>query len=654
MATASSLNAISSIINGQGLAQAPALVATIAAYQTKPALASYANAYVNSSIAGNVTSNIITQLNTIGATITSGHFLLDLYPGNISPTCSAPITPWSANLSLPVGSFFSANSKIYTVTGNIFSASFDSQVLGNSTIAGFSTLLNKQASLPFSSGMSGFANVFQQAYGYSQQVLDTVSSVKMLTGKKYKDTGVGYTGPVELVTGGIGQNGNLLANVISTWGTMYDIDNITKIHDPYVFGQHLLNQGFGYINGLSDQLTAVGLDITDLPNIPAVKTTVTQQDKTVTVSTFVGEVELPTIEEVTVTTPVTGNSPTVVVNIYKTVTGSNLQVIVNAANITSSTYSSGQITSLADYLDFKKIVNPELVPALTALNINTFEEFSRYLGTKVGQGKFKSWAELAAFLRSFETPALTTLPTGASTNILYDSTITNMTAQYGTGSGALGNPIMIDYLGACAGDPYAAQFANINANYDSLSSAVAVATQNLDQAVIDYCTAYLAYEADFNSNVPVGLTEPSISTITNNVAAVNSALSSIPNTYIVNNCNSLWYNMMNRLSTEVTNLNRASIYTFPAGTPMQLLGFAESIGQLASSKTEAESYQFFANIITNDLAGDTVRAVIAETINNKILNQAGISTFNDPDPRAKIYQSQTQNIPLSTYISRNK
>lgn len=659
MATAVALNATSSIINSQGLGASPALLANVTTYQANSPLASFANCYQNAGIASNVTANILTQLNSIGSTITSGHFLLDLYPGNVTPASSASITPWTANTVIATGSFISYLGKIYTTTGNVFGSSFDGNVIENCALTGFSGIVKKQAQLPFASGYTGFANIYQRAQGYSQQVFDTVSSINLLKAKTYADTGVGFASPTDLVTNGIGANARLFANVVSTWGTMYDINNITKIGDPYVFGQNLLNQGLGYINGLSDQLTAVGLDITNLPDFPAVRTTVTQEETVTTVSSFVGEIEFPTITEVVTNEPVTGSSPSVVLNIYKTVTGSNLAIIATSANITTSSNSVNQLLSLADYLDFKKVVSADLYTALGALGIRTFEEFGQYLGKKLGQARFKSWAEMSRFLLSLETPALSYLPTGSNTNILYSNTVTTLNNQFGTGSGALGNPVMIDYLGACAGDPYTNKFYYINSNYSAITTQAGISTPlaNLDKAIIDYGTAYLAYEADFYSNVPIGLTEPNFSTITSNVTAVNSALSSLPTTGVlaeaVASCNSGWYQMLNRISTEVANLNRAGV-VFTSGTTLGLLSFAETIGQVASDKTSTEGYQFFANIITNDAAGDSIRAVVAETLNTRALNSVGVNIYNNPDPRLKIYQSQAQNVPLTTYLSQNK
>jgi hypothetical protein len=672
MATAIALNATSSIINSQGLGASPALLANIATYQTNSALASFANCYVSAGISSSQTANIVSELNTIGSTITSGHFLLDLYPGNVTPTSSASITAWTANTVIATGSFISYLGKIYTTTGNVFGSSFDGNVISNCTLTGVSGIVKKQAQLPFASGYSGFANIYQRSQGYAQQVFDTVSSISMLRNKTYAQTGVGFAGPTDLVTNGIGTNAVLLANVVANWGTMYDINNITQIGDPYVFGQNILNQNLGYLNALADQLTNVGLDITNLPDVPAVKTTTVQEEVMTTVSSFVGEIEFPTLKETVITEAVTGNSPTVVLNIYKTVTGGNLAAAVTATGITTSTSNASQLLTLADYLDLKKVVSADLYTALNAIGIYTFTEFGQYIGKKLGQARFRSWAEMSRFLLTLETPTLSYLTANATSNILYSSTVTTLTNTFGTGSGALGNPVMIDYLGACAGDPYTNRFYAINSNYSALATQAGLTTAlaNLDNAIISYNNAYNAYLA---SEVPDSAIPPAppagdgvppnpalllpFSIVTSNVSAVNSALSSLPTTgtlaEAVAVCNSGWYVMLDRIAVEVGNLNRAGV-VFTSGTTLGLLGFAETIGQTASDKTQVEGYQFFANITTRDAAGDAIRAVVAETLNTRALNNVGVNIYNNPDPRLKIYQSQAQNLSLTTYLSQNK
>jgi hypothetical protein len=323
---------------------------------------------------------------------------------------------------------------------------------------------------------------------------------------------------------------------------------------------------------------------------------------------------------------------------------------------------------LADYLDLQKVVSADVYTALGALSIRTFDEFSQYLGKKLGQARFRSWTEMSRFLLSLETPVLSYLPTGANTNILYNNTITTLNNQFGVGSGALGNPVIIDYLGACAGDPYTNKFYTINLNYDSLASSAGITTPlaNLDRAIIDYSNAYAAYLASeipesspgaMDGTPPDPLLLLPFTIVTSNVTAVNSALSSLPTTGVlaeaVASCNTGWYQMLNRISTEVANLNRAAV-VFTSGTTLGLLSFAENIGQTASDKQSTEGYQFFANIMTNDAAGDSIRAAVAEVINTQALTGVGVNIYNNPDPRLKIYQSQAQNVPLTTYLSQNK
>ena len=617
MTTALSLNAASSIINGQGLSINPALTTAITTFRNFTTVKLVGNIFANANISGNAYANVITALNSLGSGVTKAQWLIDFYPSNIAPVLS------QGNIS-----YYGSH-------------------------ASFSNVILAQASLPFSNGMAGFANVFMTSYGYARSAFETISSVNLLKDKLYNQTGIGFTGPQDTVTGGVGTHGPLLANVVTNWGTMYDVRNIGKVNDPYIFGQHLINQGLGYVNGLSDQLTATGLDITNLPDIPSSLSSTTYEDSAATVPSYVGNISIPAIEVVTTTTSVTGSSPTVVLNIYNTVTGSNLQAIVSATGITTTPSSSAQLLTLKDYLDLSKVVDSSLLSQLSAIGVTTFTEFATLLGSRIGSGNFRSWSSMATFLNSLEVPTLSHLPVGATANVLYNSTVTTFNNTYGTGSGPFNNPVLSDYFGTVSGSPCAYTFQTVNSNYNTIGGAVSTAIIALDKAVYDYGTAYAAYDGDFYSNVPVGLSEPSITVITSNVSAVNSALNAISNSSAYYNSAVTYYAALNKLTTEVSNLQKAGV-TFGAGTVQVLRSFAENISQTASDKTETYTYQLFANLITNDLGGDTIRAAVAETINGKILNQAGITNFNDPNPRMVVYQSTSQNIPITTYLSHNK
>lgn len=623
MATAIALNAASSVINGQGLAANAAVSTQFLTFQNKPTRILIANIFANSNanVTGNAYSNVRSAVDAIGTGVTRGQWLIDFYPSNVTPTSSA----------------------------NIFK-------YGNtSSTTSFSAVVKKQAELPFDYGLSGFANVYFLVSGHAQGIFETVSSVKLLQDKTYNETGIGFTGPVDVVTAGIGRHAELIANVVSGWGTMYDIKNIAKVADPYVFGQNLLSQELGYINGLTDQLISVGLDPADLTDVQTSITTTTQQETTITVSTFTGEIEIPTLTEVTTTTPVTGSSPTVVVNIYKTITGANLAIIVNTTGITVAPTNQQNLITLADYLDFKKVVSPNLYQALkNDLGIENFEDLGNYLVAKFGQASFRTWTDIATLLRSLEVPALSNLPTGAGANVLYASTVTTMNNIYGTGRGPFSNPVIADYLGTTAGMPTLPAMTTINGHYDTLVSYISNNVVSLDKAVTDYVTLYAAYDADYtSSNGSPTLTEPDINMIVSNVTALNNALNAIPDSAAYSASAQAYYQILDQLAREVPNLVKAGV-VFTTGDSTILNSFAESIGQTASDKKELETYQFFANLVTNNQAGDTIRAAVAEIINTNLLTQVGIQTYNDPDPRGIITQSESQNIPISTYISRNK
>lgn len=622
MATAASLNATSSIISGQGLGVNPNLLSAITTYQNTTTIKFVGGIFANASIAGNGYPLVISELNNLGNGVNKGLWLLDFYPANVSPVKS-------------VGNI--------TYYGTV------------ARTASFSDTVKSQAQTPFAAGMAGFANVFLNAYGYSQQVFNTVSSVNLLKNKKYSESGIGYTGPTDVVTGGLGASGAILANVVANWGTMYDIKNIGKFTDPYVFGQNLINQGLGYINGLADQLESTGLNTSSLPKIPSTSTTTTQQEVVTTVPSFVGDVEIPSLEEVTNTTLITGSSPTVVLNIYSTITGGNLQSIVSATGITT-TANATVLSTLKDYLDYNKVISSTSKSQLATLGINNFTDLQNYLAKRIGQGNFKNWASLAEFFTSIESPTLSYTPTGANTNVLYNTTVSTLNSTYGTGSGDLGNPVLTDYFGSAAGDPHLLNFQTINSNFGTLVTASSLNTHmaRLDRAVYDYGVAYAAYDADYwSSNGSPTLSQPSIVPITSNVTAVNSALNSLSNTSAYYNSEVAYYSSLNSLSNEVSNLQQAGV-VFGPSTNQILKSFAENIATTAADKTESKTYQFFSNLITNDIYGDTIRAAIAETINTRVLNSVGITVFNDPDPRMKVYQSASQNVPLSTYISRNK
>lgn len=599
MTTALSLTAQSTIINGAGLSTSPNVLAQISTFQARTPIVTMANTYAVAT-ASNANVVLLASLSNIGSGVSKGQWLIDAYPSNITPTSSGTINSHS-----------------------------------------FSTTVRNQVVLPFASGMTGFANVFLTVYSAVVSNFETVASIDMLKNKTYGQSGLGYTSPLSLATNGITTTGPLLGNVVSSWGTMYDIANLNSLGDPYVFGQNLLNQGLGNYGGLADQLAAAGLDITNLSQIPANTTTTTQQATTFVTSSPVGQIELPSVTNVTTTTSASGNSEDVVMNIYSSITGANLNAIVNATQITAANVS---ITTLADYLNFNKVVDASLYNQLSTLNANTFSSFGKFVQAKVGKGYFKTWADMSRLFGNIEIPTQTyTSPTTSSSSVLSSTTINTLHAITGTGSGPFNNPVITDYLGSMAGIPYTEYFNTLNTNYSTvLTSQVSTAVDNLNQAVIQY-------DAILEANVY----PPDITTVDSNVALLNSALNSLSVTPTLTDSQTAYLNMLNRLTTEVNNLASIGV-VFNAGNSQLLRNLAQQISTVAADKLQYQTYQFFGNIISNDANGDTIRAAIAEYINLSLLTKAGIITSNDPNPSGAVMQAQAQNISLTTYLSQNK
>lgn len=606
MTTALSLNAASTLVNGYGLAANAALLSQITTFQAKTPIVQLANIYTYVQTDANAAANLLPILDTIGNTTTNNtQWLLDL--------CPTDTLVYITNVP--------------AVYGNISRGAANYKPR-------FSTTISNQATGPFTGGLATFANVYQTVSSYAISNFDIVASANLLSAKTYADAGIGFTGPGDVATGGLGNSGPLLGSTIANWGTMYDIKNMVKIGDPYVFGQNLLNQQLGTYGNLANQLTSVGLNINDLPTIPKSTTTTTQQSGTVKQQTFIGEIEIPGLVNVTTTTVVTGSSPTVVKNIYANVTTSNLASIVSAVSFKDDTT---QLLTLNDYLDFDKVVPAAIRANLSSkLGVTDFAGFGQLLHDKIGQGNFKTWKELSDFLLTLEVPELNNITTSSTTPLLDNiAALTNGVK----GTGPFQNLVIADMLSSTAGGAYTNYFTTLNTNYNTV-----LATSNLTAAMGNLVTCINSFMA----NVDEGWAN----TVTANVMGVTAALNNTPSNATLTLCQTAYTTMWANIQTEVAALNAAGADY--SGTTSTLRSFAQNFPTTASDKDKLQSYQFFGNLITNDANGDILKAAIAEVINTRLLGSKGISLNNDPNPAGAIAEAKRQNIPLSTYISRNQ
>jgi hypothetical protein len=555
-----------------------------------------------------ISANLITAVSNIGSGVVNGTWLLDLYPSNTTPVSST-------------------NVAYYTPL----------------TVARFSSTLRNQANYPFSSGMSGFANVYLTTYGYANSVFDIVSSANLLTGKIYAQSGIGYNGPQDLATTGVGNTAPILANAVANFGTMYDITHLNNFGDPYIFGQNLLNQGLGVYGDLANKLKNAGLNISNLSAVPVSNTSTSIQIGSTISQTPVGQISLPYQQTVTTTTVVSGNSIDVLLDIYKSVSGSDLSAILVATQITLPTSTS--ISTLADLLTLKNVIAPSVYSQLTGLGITDFTKFGSYLQSKVGGGTYSSWSSLSNYLGSIVIPTLNYTTANSKSVMVANTIINSINSTYGTGSGPFNNPVITDYFGAVSGQGYVNNFSLINNNYTSISNTINLTNllNTLETDILNY-NNYTGGASGLKSLLDI---------INSDIQSINFALNTIPVSTTLTNCNNAFYSSVNKLKTEVNNLSLAGVVV-DGGSLSGLRNFAQSFGSLASDTTQFYTYQFFSNLITNDSYGDTIRSVMAEVINTSLSQAQGMNVKNDPNPSLAIFQARAQKIPLSTYISQNK
>lgn len=636
MASALQLNAQATVINGLGLSASPDLTTTITSYQNLATVKLVKEIFTAISESTAPTS-LYSIIAGIGTGVTNASFLIDFYPSGNTAVCSGNVS-YYGNIATPiyVGGGETPVLDHYEYSGQAGTESFSNTVI-------------VQAELPFANGLAGFANVYMTSYGAASRSFETVSSINILKDKTYAQSGIGFTGPVALATGGIGANGALLADVVANWGTMYDVKHLSNFADPYVFGQYLLSQGLGKYK-LTTLFLEAGLNLGDLSNPPSSTTISYHQSNTTTATTYVGSIELPVTENVTISTPVTASSPDVMHAIYKKVVDSDLSSIVSSTKFTALDGVAVGLKTLDDYLTLSKVIDNTLLTRLSAIGVTDFVSLGNYFHKILGQASFESWAAMAKFLRSIEVPVLSsnTVP-GATTTVLTANTIATLNSNSVTGSGSIGHATIKDFLGACAGIPYTSDFQTIVTNYNGVPTAGIISSlTGLKSAVTSYISAGPTLDGEGGT-----YTWPTPTGISSAVAAVNSVLTSFPNSASFYSSSLSYNNMIVQLATEVANLTKGNVI-FGAGQTATLKSLAEQIGTMATDKTRLETYQFFSNIITDDTNGDAIKSAIAESINSSILQSAGIQISNDPQPAQAIQRADSLGVPISTYLSQNK
>jgi len=604
------------------------------------------------------TDGLLVALDSLGQGVTQNNFLIDCFSANAGYRSSGAGT-YTFAASTP------------SVTGCLL----------NQAQAPFTP-----PTPPFTSridGMAKFGNVFSVSTGWCSSAFETTATTTILKNTTYQQTKPGYASQLDLATNGIAYTAPLIYNTIKNWGTIYDVRNIGTMVDVYVFGQNLLNQQLGKYGHWDMMLANVGLDTSNLSSIPQ------QQNITVPTSssTFsqspVGQIEYPTTTNVTVSTRIAGSSPDVVKAIYNKVTGNNLETIVIATGFVPTTAEMQPtpilacVTVLTDFLSFDKVVSQDIRTQWADLGVGDFETFAAFLNDRLGQGYFGSWKEMGDFLLEVDVPSqdYTVTPKTkwppkpsefSQRTVITQSVAEELSTAAGTGSGEFNTPLIWDVLGASAGIPYTDVLQRLIVAYNQIPagdlSPVTSALNGLNDAVntaIDTKTAIYRTESggggDGETSVEVfDHWEYDTGPVTDAINIVNASVQNVPQSAPVQLCNQLWFRIQDRMTLEHTNAAKAGIDFVNAGSDGTLKAFAGAWSRNSTNKDSLQTYQFFANMISNDVYGDTLRACRSEAINSQLFNKKGITNNNDPDPRGAMIMSKAQKITTQEYMNRNK
>lgn len=443
------------------------------------------------------------------------------------------------------------------------------------------TSINAQVAKVLTVSVDGYKK-FGSYLGLSSGFASTAAEFKKTMGKfgntSITDLGVGIKKFSDISSNGLGSvfgtgaNLKLVAAALLTFGTAYEITKLDKLGDPESLFHSLQAEGLGNVGGLSDKLTAAGIDTTDF-------STSTNDE---------------------------------VLAVFAKIQGSELQKILDQTGI--KPYRT--VTDLSQLLKAEIVLNPDVVAALPGdKKLPDLGEALNNIG-----GKFKTWEALSTFLAGINIAENS--PLDAISNPVPASVASTVGSATGSGSGPNGAPTVLDIIGCVSGHVYTAEFANIIVSINGISSAIPVTTANLVtqinalQSVIATNELNDANIAPYTANL-VSSISTFMSDLNNNTTA--SKLSTLANLAMAN--------ITTQYNREISNCTAAGIdFTAPAAkgnTP--LLNMANALHTYGVDKQQLGLNELWTNIADTSDAGSAIKSALQEGVNLAKQAAAGIT-----------------------------
>jgi len=504
----------------------------------------------------------------------------------LTPTTLIAIAGLSQGTGLAINSNMTSamsqvvNSSIVTTIANLRVAPNIGNVVGlTDTINSLPYFINNSASvvstvtthaqgiLPETSvlGLKDFILLFNSVASFVATNAEVASALAEYKNETFGNLGIGVTNYNQVITSGVPNNLIAVGPYLKNFGILYDFTDLTTVGTPQSLVMGLQAAGFGDTLGINRTIVSSGYDPTMVKNIPS----------------------------------------SVLTAILTNVSGSNL---INAVALSHSTPVK-TVNNAAELLLIETFIPQDVVETLglSAVGSDGLKQLANKLLNLGVQGdNYK----LGNFLANVENPSLTHL--GTLTSVIPATVASTIGSTIGTGVGPFGNPLIQDLIGTVAGlghnDNFTTVVNSINtiqgntlgayliANAATLSSAIAAATDpGSDPATLAANIAFFNSVQNFNS--AIAGTSPFATAATNANQSLTKSLSQV--------------------ATENSNLSRASISLYSGTTTdgvgsSDFMSFGRRLHDFGVDGSQLGYNIILENIVTDDQAGDAIRACLAE------------------------------------------
>jgi len=470
------------------------------------------------------------------------------------------------------------------------------------------TAIQAQASSIIQPGVEGlkkFTSIMNQSAGFGAAAAEWGAALKEFGGKSFNDLGVGLNGFASMASNGMSNvfgglpplpsmsslpgagsitslalaakdNIGALGKQLGSFGTMFDAKDVANMGSPASLIKNLQNQGIADSVGINDMIAGHGYDPKNLDNIP----------------------------------------PAQLTQILSQVQGNDMLKVISQTGMILP--ANRPISSLADVLDAKKIVEPSVLAAIPGGNLAGLGNAFSNLG-----GNFTDFSKIGDMLKKIEVPSLPNLE--GLKNPLPDDIASAFKGMLGSGDSPLGLPTMSDMLGSVSGKAHMDSFRDISKSMEKIAesvvgkdminkaNALSSATQSASAAGTEIGLTGDDLQAYINSHPDVVAAKADVTTSVN--AFTTQVAGNADLKAVVDKANGALAATTAQLTKEQSNLSLAGISPESVEAPSgvgSLLGMASKLHSFGVDKMKLGFSEMFEGMSTNDLYGDAIKSSLME------------------------------------------